>query len=106
MAPEYASNLFSLRILLIYFQTITLGRSNVEQHCFSVVTLSNIELRLFQHPVFAGYLYERPYRPVYEHRVPNIKGILLQWIHLKIPKQFMKVTSWKMLFLNCVNINI
>ena len=34
MAPEYASNLFSLRILLIYFQTITLGRSNVSSTLF------------------------------------------------------------------------
>ena len=34
MAPEYASNLFSLRILLIYFQTITLGNSNVSSTLF------------------------------------------------------------------------
>ena len=28
------------------------------QRCFSVVTLNNIELRLFQPPVFADYLFE------------------------------------------------
>ena len=38
------------------------------------------ELRSFQPPVFAGYLFERQYRPVYEHRIPYVKGIPLQSI--------------------------
>ena len=48
------------------------------QRCFNVVTLNNIELRLFQPPVFTVYLFERSHPPVYEHGVLYIKGILLQ----------------------------
>ena len=76
------------------------------QRCFSVVKLKKHWIGLFQPPVFAVYLFERQYWSVYEHRRPYVKGILLQWIHLKVRKQLMKVTPWKKLFLNCVNINI
>ena len=49
------------------------------QRCFSVVALKQ-HLRLFQPRVFVGYLLERQYRSVYEHRVPYVTGILLQSI--------------------------
>ena len=41
---------------------------------------NNIELRLFQPPVFAGCLFEPQYRPLYEHWVPYVKRIPLQSI--------------------------
>ena len=30
--------------------------------------------------MFTGYLFERQYQPVYEHRIPYVKGIPLQSI--------------------------
>ena len=73
-----------VNVFLVRFRTITLQTQEIKitlvQRCFNVVTLNNIELRLFRPPVFSGYLFERQYRPAYEHRVPYAKGIPLQSI--------------------------
>ena len=60
-----------VNVFLVRLQTNTLptrDRSNVSS------------MLLFQPPVHAGYLFERQYRYVYEHRVPYVKEILLRSI--------------------------
>ena len=66
---------------------------------------NNIEIRLFQCPVFPGYLFERQYRPVYEHQVPYVKRIPLLSIY-KSGSSYWKLTLEINSYLNFVNINI
>ena len=48
-----------VNVFLVRFRTITLQTQEIKitlvQRCFNVVTLNNIELRLFRPPVFSGY---------------------------------------------------
>ena len=74
------------------------------EHWLSVATFKHHLIKAFQPPVFADYLFERQYCPVYEHHVPYVKGIPLQPI--KNPKAVNESCSLKKLFFNSLNINI
>ena len=85
-----------MNVLLVRFQTITLetrGRNNVSSTLFQHRDVNIIKLRLFQPPVFADYLFERQYRPFYEHYVPYVKEIPLQ--HIKNPEAVNESCSLK-----------
>ena len=66
------------------------------EHWLSVATFKHHLIKAFQPPVFADYLFERQYCPVYEHHVPYVKRIPCN--PLKIRKQLMKVAPWKNYF--------